>query len=260
MIRQRAPASILAVALSAAVGLGCGAGDSTDGTSGASAEALARVSAADFARGVNLRASDVPYFEPQPDEEEDPQQKHQQEQELLRCVGVKESEDSLASVESPTYGTQSPGEVLKVASSVEVVSGAEEAARQLKLFRSRRSERCLRKVYVSAVEEEESSTTEVRGASVTRVRFPAPEIGGGFAYRFTASVSVHAPTSQLSAYRPAAEPGAARTLKVYVDFLGFAVGPVEVTLNATGVPAPVSENLERNLLGVLHERASKRRP
>ena len=63
MIRRRAPASILAVALSAAVGLGCGAGDSTDGTSGASAEALARVSAADFARGVNLRASDVPYFE-----------------------------------------------------------------------------------------------------------------------------------------------------------------------------------------------------
>jgi hypothetical protein len=261
MIHRRAPASILAVALSAAVGLGCGAGDSTDGTSGASAEALARVSAADFARGVNLRASDVPYFESQPDEgEEDPRQRHRQEQELLRCIGVKESDDSLADVESPTYGTESPGELLNVASSVEVVLGAEEAARQLKLFRSRRSERCLRSVYVSAVEEEESSTTEVRNASVTRVRFPAPEIEDGFACRFTASVIVHAPTSQLSAYRPAAEPKAAQTLKVYVDILGFAVGPVEVTLTATGIPAPVSKNLERNLLGVLHARASERRP
>jgi hypothetical protein len=259
MNRRRAPALILAVALAAAVGLGCGAGDSTDGTSGASAKALARVSAADFARGVNLRASDVPYFEPKPDEEEDPRQRHRQEQELLKCIGVKESDDSLANVESPTYGTQSPGELLNVASSVEVVLGAEEAARQLKLFRSRRSERCLRSVYVSAVEEEESSTTEVRGASVTRVRFPDPEIEDGFAYRFTASVTVHAPTSQLSAYRPAAEPKAARTLQVYVDILGFAVGPVEVTLTATGIPAPVSKNLERNLLGVLHGRASERR-
>jgi len=133
MIHRRAPASILAVALSAAVGLGCGAGDSTDGTSGASAEALARVSAADFARGVNLRASDVPYFEPQPDEgEEDPRQRHRQEQELLKCIGVKESDDSLADVESPTYGTESPGELLNVASSVEVVLGAEEAAATLR--------------------------------------------------------------------------------------------------------------------------------
>jgi hypothetical protein len=261
MIRRRALASILAVALSAAVGLGCGAGDSTDGTKGASAEALARVSAADFARGVNLRATDVPYFEPQPDEEkEDPRQRRRQEQELLRCVGVKESEDSLADVESPTYGTQSPGQLLNVASSVEVVLGAEEAARQMKLFRSRRSERCLRSVYVSAVEEEESSTTEVSDASVTRVRFPAPGIEDGFAYRFTATVTVHAPTSQLSAYRPAAEPNAARTLKVYVDILGFAVGPVEVTLTATGIPSPVSRNLERNLLGVLHQRASQGHP
>lgn len=260
MIRQRAPASILTVALSAAVGIGCGAGGSTDGTSGASAEALARVSAADFARGVNLRASDVPYFEPQPDEEEDPREKRRQDRELLKCIGVGETDEPLAKVESPTYGTESSGELLNVASSVEVVRGAEQAARQLRLVRSRRAERCLRSVYASALQEEESSTAEVRGASVARVRFPAPGIEDAFAYRFTASVTVHAPTSQLSAYRPTAAPEAPQTLKAYVDILGFAVGPVEVTLTATGIPAPVSKNLERNLLGVLHERASEGRP
>ena len=92
------------------------------------------------------------------------------------------------------------------------------------------------------------------------MRFPAPGIEGGFAYRFTALVTVHAPTSQLSGYRPSAEAASSQTVKVYVDILGFAVGPVEVTLTATGLPSPVSRNLERNLLGVLHERASDRRP
>jgi hypothetical protein len=260
MIRRRAPASILAVALAAAVGLGCGAGDSTDGTSGASAEALSEVRAAELARGVNLRASDVPYFEVQPDEEEDPREKRRQDRELQKCIGVGGSEESLAAVDSPTYGTESPGEFLNVASSVEVVRGAEVAARQLRLVRSRRAECCLQSVYASALEEDESRTAEVRGASVARLRFPAPGIEDSFAYRFSASVAVHAPTSQLSAYLPAAEPDASQTLKAYVDILGFAVGRVEVTLTATGIPTPVSRNLERNLLGVLHERASERRP
>jgi hypothetical protein len=260
MNRRRAPALILAVALAAAVGLGCGAGDSTDGTSEASAEALARVRAADFARGVNLRASDVPYFEVQPDEEEDPREKRRQDRELQKCIGVGDSEESLAAVDSPTYGTESPGEFLDVASSVEIVGGAGEAARQLQLVRSRRAESCMQRVYASALRQDESSTAEVRGASVARARFPAPGIQDSFAYRFTASVTVHAPTSQLSAYRPAAEPDASQTLKAYVDILGFAVGPVEVTLTATGIPAPVSRNLERNLIGVLHQRASERRP
>jgi hypothetical protein len=261
MIRHRAPALILAFALSAVAGLGCGGGDSTDGASGASAEAIAKVRAGDYARDVNLRASDVPYFEPKPDEEEeDPKERRRQDRELLKCVGAKNPDDPLAKVESPVYGTESPGEVLNVASSVEVVLGAEEAARQLKLIRSRRAERCLQSVYVSALEEEESSTAEVRDAGVTRMRFPAPEIEDGFAYRFTASVTVHAPTSQLSAYLPAAEPKPSQTLKVYVDILGFAVGRVEVTLTATGIPAPVRKNLERNLLGVLHDRASEGRP
>ena len=207
MIRRRAPASILAVALAAAVGLGCGAGDSTDGTSGASAEALARVRAAEFARGVNLRASDVPYFEVQPDEEEDPREKRRQDRELQKCIGVGDAEESLATVDSPTYGTESPGEFLDVASSVDIVGGAGEAARQLRFVRSRRAESCMQSVYAGALRQDESSTAEVRGASVARVRFPAPGIQDSFAYRFTASVTVHAPTSQLSAYRPAAEPG-----------------------------------------------------
>jgi hypothetical protein len=255
--RVRLPATIVAIALAGTAGLACGSGN---GGSGPSAEALAKVRAADYARAVNLRASDVPYFESIPDEdEEDRKEAERRDRELMSCVGVEEEPDPLAEVKSPEFGTDAPGELLRVGSTVEVGADAEQAMRELRLIRSRRAERCLRRVYVSAIEEEESSTAEVSDVSLARVRFPAPDVEDGFAYRFSASVTVHRSTSELSAYRSAAEP-ASLTVKVYVDILGFVVGPTSVSLTATGAPAPVGRALERNLLGVLHERATEHRP
>jgi hypothetical protein len=249
---------LVAICLAGAAGLACG-GD--DEGSGPSAEALAKVRASDYARAVNLHASDVPYFEPIPDEEEeDPEEERRHDRELMRCVGAEEDPEPLAEVKSPEFGTDSPGELLRVASTVEVGADAERAARELKLIRSRRAEHCLQRVYASAIEEEESSTAEVSDASVSRVRFPAPDIEDGFAYRFSASVTVHRSTSELTAYRPAAEPDASLTVKVYLDIIGFVVGPASVSLTATGVPTPVSRTLEHNLLRVLHERATERTP
>jgi hypothetical protein len=262
MSSSRALAALVAICFAPALGLGCG-GESADSGSGASAEALAKVRASDYARAVNLRASDVPYFEPVPDdEEEDEEESRKRDRELERCVGAREVEDPLTEVKSATFGTQSPGELLQVSSEVEVVADAEEAARQLRLLRSRRAERCLQRIYVSALEEEDSSTAEVSNASLSHLPFPSAEISGGFAFRFSASVTVYGSSSQLTAYRPDAqgvvEQAAKSTVKVYVDILGFVVGPAEVTLSATGAPAPVSRNLESSLLRVLHERATER--
>jgi hypothetical protein len=252
--------TLVAVYLAAAAGLACG-GDDGDGSTGPSAEALAKVRASDYARAVNLRASDVPYFGPIPeDEEEDPKEAQKHDRELMKCVGVREDPEPLAEVKSPEFGTDSPGELLRVASTVEVGADAERAMRELRLIRSRRAERCLQRVYASAIEEDESSTAEVRDVSVSRARFPAADIEDGFAYRFSASVTVHPSTSQLSAYRPAAEPNASVTVRIYVDIIGFVVGPASVTLTATGVPTPVSRTLEHNLLRVLHERATEQTP
>jgi hypothetical protein len=251
--------AVVAISLAAIAGLGCGS-DGGDGGDGPSTEALAKVRASDYARAVNLRASDVPYFEPIPDEEEDPKEKRKHDRELMECVGVEEDPDPLAEVESPEFGTEAPGEVLQVGSTVEVGADAEQAARELRVIRGPRAARCLQRVYVSVIEEEDSSTAEVRNVSVSRLRFPAPDIEDGFAYRFAASVDVHPSTSELSAYRPAAEPAAPLTVKVYVDILGFVVGPASVSLTASGAPAPVSRTLEHNLLRVLHERATERRP
>ena len=254
----RVPVTLVAICLVGVAGLACG---SEDEGSGPSAEALAKVRASDYARAVNLRASDVPYFEPIPDEdEEDPEAARRHDRELMRCVGVEEDPEPLAEVKSPEFGTDSPGELLRVASAVEVGADPERAARELKLIRSRRAERCLQRVYASAIEEEESSTAEVSDASVSRVRFPAPDIEGGFAYRFSASVTVHRSTSELTAYRLATESDASLTVKVYVDIIGFLVGPASVSLTATGAPTPVSRTLEHNLLRVLHERATERAP
>jgi hypothetical protein len=256
--RVRAPLTIVAICLAGVAGLACGGGEEG---SGPSAEALAKVRASDYARAVNLRASDVPYFEPIPDEdEEDSEENERRDRELMRCVGIEEDPDPLAEVKSPEFGTESPGELLRVASTVEVGADAERAAQELKLIRSRRAEHCLQRVYASAIEEEESSTAEVSDASVTRLRFPAPDIEDGFAYRFSASVTVHPSTSELTAYRPAADPDASVTVRIYLDFIGFVVGPASVSLTATGAPTPVSRTLEHNLLRVLHERATEQRP
>lgn len=241
-------------------GLACGSSDG-DGSTGPSAEALVKVRASDYARAVNLRASDVPYFGPIPDdEEEDPEEARRHDRELMRCVGVEEDPEPLAEVSSPEFGTDSPGELLRVSSTVEVGADAARAARELRLIRSRRAEHCLQRVYASAIEEDESSTAEVRDVSVSRVRFPAPDIEDGFAYRFAASVTVHPGSSELTAYRPAADPNASVTVRVYVDIIGFVVGRASVSLTATGVPTPVSRTLEHNLLRVLHERATERTP
>jgi len=261
--RVRVQVTLVAICLAGVSGLACGGdgGDGGDGSTGPSAEALAKVRASDYARAVNLRASDVPYFEPIPDdEEEDPKEVRKHDRELMECVGVEDGPEPLAEVKSPEFGTDSPGELLRVASSVEVGADADRAMGELRLIRSRRAEHCLRRVYASAIEEEESSTAEVRDVSVSRARFPAADIEDGFAYRFSASVTVHPSTSELTAYRPAAEPNASVTVRIYVDTIGFVVGPASVSLTATGVPTPVSRTLEHNLLRVLHERATERTP
>jgi hypothetical protein len=255
----RVPVTLVAICLAGVAGLACG-GDE-EGSSGPSAEALAKVRASDYARAVGLHASDVPYFKSIPnEEEEDPEEARKHDRELMRCVGVEEDPEPLAEVKSPEFGTDSPGELLRVASTVEVGANADRAAQELKLIRSRRAERCLQRVYASAIEEEESSTAEVSDASVSRIRFPAPDIEDGFAYRFAATVTVHRSTSELTAYRPAAEPNASVKVRIYVDIIGFVVGPASVSLTATGVPTPVSRTLERNLLRVLHQRATERTP
>lgn len=258
MARIRVPVTLVAICLAGLAGLACGGDD--DG-SGPSAEALAKVRASDYARAVNLHGSDVPYFEPIPDEdEEDSKEAEKQGRKLTRCIGAEEPADPLAEVTSGEYGTQSPGQLLHVSSTVAVAAQAEDAARAFNLIRSRRAERCLRAVYVSAIEGQESSTTEVGDVSVSRLRFPATDIGKGYGYRFTASVTIHGSVSELTAYRPASEPDVPHTMRLYFDDLGFVVGSASIDLTAVGSPTPVSRTLEHNLLRVLHERATERTP
>src|SRR5215213_9067965 len=243
MSGARAATTVAVVCLIVAAGLACGNGG--DG-SAASAEAIAKVKASDYARAVNLRSSDLPYFGPVEEKEEDPREARRRDRELQRCLGVDEQfDETLAEVESPTYGANSSAAILRVQSLVQVAAEAAENARQLKLIRSRRAEACIQRLYVSMLEEEESGSAEVSRASVSRLSFPSPDLAEGFGYRFTARLTVHGDTTELTASRPSGGVAASRTLKVYVDVLGFVVGRAGVTLVASGAPAPVSKNLER---------------
>jgi hypothetical protein len=246
--------------LIAMLGAGCGDGSGDEG-SGTSAKALAKVRAADYARHVGLHASDVPYFEAEPsdDDDEDPRAEKRRQRELERCLGFESDEDEdLAEVSSPVYGTQGAG-FLQVESTVTVARELERADEAMTLLRSRLAERCLRELVLDQLAEEETAAAEAREVDLERIPFPAPELGDGFAYRLSASVAVSADTSAPVAYHPAAAPQT-QEVDVYVDLLGFLHGRTSITLSATGAPSPVSKNLERNLLRAMHERAEERRP
>lgn len=255
---------VLLVALAALSALagGCGGGEGTGGTtSAAKAEAIEKVGAADYAREVNLRASDVPYFEQSDDEEEeDPEVETRRETGLERCLGVEfDSDEDLASVDSPTFESQLAGGLIEVSSTVSVGPDEDEVARELALLRSRLAERCLRRYFLELLEEEETPSAEASGSELKRIPFPDPEIDDAFAYRFGTTVTVHPDTSAPVAYRPAATPPS-RSVDIYIDLVGFVVGPASVTLTAVGAPTPVSRTLERNLLALLHERATAASP
>ena len=147
-------------------------GSSGDGSTGASAEALAKVRAADYARAVDLTHPMSPDFESIPTRTKTAEAE-KRDRELMTCVGVEEEPDPLAEVNRPIC-TDAPGELLRVGSTVEVGADARAGHAGIQAHRSRRAERCLRRVYASAIEEEESSTAEVSDVSLSRVRFPAP--------------------------------------------------------------------------------------
>jgi hypothetical protein len=263
MTPSRSLAPLLAGCLSALALTGCGGGSEGRSTP---EEALAKVRASDFARSVNLHASDVPYFEPIPEEEEEgPREERRRERRLERCLGFEDAQEPLVEVESETYGTDSPGELLRVQSSVSVLEDAAQAAEEVRGLLGDRAVGCFEKIYVKALEEDEPSDAEVRGASVSRIADPGGgDIEDDFGYRFYAKVTVQGDSSQLTAYGPTAEPAGdlaeSLTIPIYIDIVGFVSGRAAVSLVATGAPSPVSRNLERNLLGVLHERATSRRP
>jgi hypothetical protein len=245
---------------------GCGGGghiaplDRFDGAEPPSA----RERALAYARAVNLRASDFPYFKAMPEESHgDRRDEHRLDREIAECVGggaLSEEGDTLAKVPSSTYGTAGSAGLLTVQSEVEVVRDADVTARRSALYRNRHVRACLERVVGPALEEQGSAEAEIERVSIAWRSSPLPGLDWSFGYRIRASISSSG-AAHLAAYAPASPPvSAAATVPLYLDLLAFHVGRGEISLVATGAPTPVSKLLERNLLRLLRDRAEALRP
>jgi hypothetical protein len=217
------------------------------------------VRAAEYARAVNLKPADLPYFEAQDDDETDPHPARERrlERKVESCIGIDENDEAepLASVSSPSFSATSPPAYLSIQSTVEVEPDLRGAARAVQLMRGDKVEGCLRRVYIPGLEGLEPSGVELRRVSISRLRPPLPGVSLSYGYRIDALATVSAPTAQLSAYRPVDEAPQSMTLPMHLDLLSFIVGPASVSLSATAMPTPASRILERNLLIRLHSRA-----
>lgn len=269
------PTTIAACLVSAAL-LGCGSDGSTVATEAATEAAgssgrspvpdrLTMDQAVALAKAVNLRADDVPYFEERqvgPESEEDEERQRRLKRDFGRCLGGIDLSTHMVYEESPAFLNPADGEFLSVVSAVEVVPDAGLARRRANAYRSRRGMECFRRMLIPLLEEEGSNEVEVGKATISRLSLQAPEIEGGIlGYRISTTATITGADSQLTAYgRPTEVATPRQTVPIFIDFLGFVVGPAEVNLVTNGVPAPVSENFERNLLSVLHERAVESLP
>ncbi len=223
----------------------------------------ASVQAADYARSVNLRASDVPYLEPQADDRDGPSRRERRsEREFERCLGLEgQGEDKpLAEDESPEFAATTPGAYLSIQSSVEVQRDMRGAAKAVRILRGRRVADCMRRVYVPVIEGLGSGNTEVSRVSIRRLRPPLPGVDLSFGFRLSAITTVHPDLSQSVAYRPSADPLESHAVPIHIDLLDFLVGTAQITLTVNAAPTPASRALERNLLTKMHERALANRP
>lgn len=214
------------------------------------------------AKATNLRASDLPYFEVQADDEEsDPERDRRLERRFSRCAGIPAGlERNVYEEASKTYGTGGGGGALTLTSEVEVAPSAALAARRIGILRKPRTLACLERLYVPDLEEQGSPEADFGRVRIARLPAPRPNPEGALGFRVSARVTFSEGSSKLAAYRPGVAAAESQTLPAYVDIFAFAAGPAEITLTATGIPDPVSKNLEGNLLRLLHERALESLP
>ena len=270
---RRLASALLALAAASVLVLGCGEGDgSPQGVSddpvetaaGEKAEPLSEESARDYARAVNLRASDLPYAEAEPPEDEDEREEDEERtRDTIRayddCVGGGLAlSRRLARVRSPAFVSTVAGGFHLFQSEVEVMPTAELAARHSAIYRSRRGRDCVERVFPRLFEEEAAETPELGAIEMTPLPVPLPGLEGAFGYRIETGVTIGGPSPQMTAHSTA-RPAATTEIPLFVDLFVFISGQAEISLTVSGAPRAIPERLVRNLLRVLRERSEANR-
>ncbi len=252
MARIHLGAALLAVCLLvSACGKGSGPASKPLSTTGSAVSKPspgrpAKAQAADFARAVNLRATDVPGFRVSPRKRGKTAREGRLGAELRRCVGVAGAAGNgtpLAEAASPDFARNRALSELSVSSSVSVSRNAGEAASELRKLHSPRTKSCLARYFGLLLAGSASAGRRLGPISVMLGDPPAAGMAGSFGVRLTTSIDV-------------------RSLQIPLEFdiLGFVDGASVVSLFSSGVPVAFPAAAEQHLFLLLLERARANRP
>ncbi|MGO9321544.1 MAG: hypothetical protein ACLQBY_12175 [Solirubrobacteraceae bacterium] len=199
---------------------------------------LARARAKAFARAVNLRAADLPGFRASSEREQHAAGEKRLERELVGCVGSAGASRGLVESGSGTFERHASIVSQSVSSEVTVAQTPAQAAKELAAFHSGRLTRCLSHYFTGLLGSQKYHGAIVSPVSTKQGSPPAPGATGSFGLRFRATVTLHA-----------------IAIPLYVDILGFVDGSAEVSLFATGIPAPFPAAIEEHVFTLLLKRA-----
>jgi hypothetical protein len=201
-----------------------------------------RAQALAFARAVNLTAADVPAFTASPAQHPESDAEKRLEARLHRCTGpVGADAQLLAQASSSRYRLRRGILDLGVGSEVGVAQTAESATRELAAIRSERVRRCFTSYLDLLLQEGRFRGATPRPVSIATGTPPAPGASGSFGWRITATFAVRG-----------------IPLSLYVDILGFVLGPARVTLVSSGALRPFPAQIQQRLFTVLLARARAR--
>lgn len=202
-----------------------------------------------FVHAVNLKPADVPGFvatSKRKHEHETREEKRLQ-HELKRCTGgALGAHDGLAEASSKGFKLERSILRFSVNSEVSVARTPAIAAKELEAIRSGHVRACLSHYLKLLLQnqflgEEKSGTIfnpNSISLSIAHGTPPAPGAAGSFGWRITATITVRNVK-----------------LRFYIDILGFADGPAEVSLFSTGVLRPFPAAIQEHLYWLLLKRA-----
>jgi hypothetical protein len=230
---------------------GCGGGGHHTATGaanqrashGAAARAQTRAQALTFARAVNLTAADLPGFRHSPKHDTETQREKRFSERLRRCAGLSGSASggpggALAEQDSGSFRLRRDVLELAVSSEVSVDRRADLAARELAVIRSKRVRECFASYLNLVLRSQSHAGAKLKPVSIEAGTPPAPGATGSFGWRIT-------------------EPFMVRgiRLSLYVDILGFVLGPARVTLVSSGAVRPFPAEIQQRLFALLLARA-----
>ena len=191
-----------------------------------------------FAHAVNLTAADVPGFAASSTHEGKTAREKQLEHQMLACAGPLASEKEIAEASSPEFALKRGILDLGVSSQVSVARTSAIAAQGLAALRSAHVRGCFSHYLDLLFKDQGFTGATVGPVSIQSGTPPAPGTTGGFAWRVTATFTVH----QIAVH-------------LYLDLLGFVDGPAQVTLFSSGVLQPFPASLQQQLFSLLLRRA-----